>query len=297
MPPSLIAREFPCFDGEVEASIQYFTDLSIACDAAVLGLAHAQDALRRVIEKHRICSAVTASPAATHSGPIQIGYVLQRVWEAVREILDHERRTRAARDVYMGHEQMRAREAINKAKIESFLTENATRIRGEIAARVLPVITQAAEAGLPAVSLAAPIYFMARAVLWRTSPEFARSHEASLRRETEAYKDIERAKEWAETGLRPDLFLDLEPEKRHLRVGYKPSSAGLSLALAGLKPQPDSLAEATPTPPSANLLLSMLSESLRRIRDLLLPAFKMDRRRTASTGMAPTGMFGHLVDR
>lgn len=61
----LTAREFPDFDVHVESSARYYTDLSIACECAVHGMANADDALSRALDDRKTAPtrSIEATPA------------------------------------------------------------------------------------------------------------------------------------------------------------------------------------------------------------------------------------------
>lgn len=281
MIPFLTAREFPAFDEQVEESIQHFTDLSIACDCAVRRLPGWSEALTLVLYKHRISIAALAGPEFDLTKDVNINDVLHKVLKTMGQILEFERRVQVARECAPGDTEMRRARIESLAEIHRFFLEhNNERIRKEILDRVLPVVKEIASAGLPAVAVAAPIYFMARAVLWRVWPEFAKQHEKSLQEQSAPLMNPTED-EWAFGGGRPNIFLDIDPkDPKHpnVRIGYMASSPRLALILGGLESWPDSSdtprkVAAAATPARSSSMVPMLRRSLQVLQDLLLPSF------------------------
>ena len=292
MIPFLTAREFPDFDQQVEESIQHFTDLSIACDCAVRRMPDWSEALTQVVYKHRISLAAIAPPEQFDlTKDVNVHGVLHRVRKAIVQILEYERRVQAVRDCPAGdHKVRRARAEALAETHRVFLAANEERIGKEICSRVLPVVKEITSAGLPAVSVAAPIYFMARAVLWNVWPAFAREHEESLKAQSEPYKNPDPENEWSFGGQRPNLFLDIhtmDPPEPEQKVGYLPSTPHLAMILAGLESSdPSAFRNAAPKQAHSSSMLPMLARTLQVLGELMLPA---SLRRAAATP------FGRLV--
>ena len=281
-------RDFPPYDQVLENSILYFTDLALACECEVLGLEDADRTLTELIEKKakyvQECRVSDGSFIGFKDEPVNVEASLKRVESAIREILDYERDLERTKDLNESRGDIDKRDAERKRRDEDFLTSHHEDIQYRLANHVRPVVEQVAKSWLPDASLYAAAYFMARAVLWRTSPEFMHKHHASLLEQSKALAQPsdEQDTEYSYLSRRPNIFLDADPFRGWTpKYGYRTPSVKFTRISSGLDPWP----EPTPAPKTAEVVpirpqptpaptssspIAKLSAAMRSLKDAAL---------------------------
>lgn len=278
-----LERDFPRYDQDLEQSITYFTDLALACDCAVLGLEDADRTLTEVIARKaehlsQYRSADGRFLGSVKDEPINVDAALGRIESAIREILAFERNRDCMKDVDAKRDDAPERDDARRAAIEAFLATKDPEIKSLLHSRVRPVIEQVAKAWLPDASLLAASYFMARAVLWRISPEFMKKHHESLCEQSKELPlpKVPGAPIDGHNFWNPSIFLDVKGLGSY---GYRTPSVKLARIIAGIDPWPEApkpadvipmRAQATPPAPSSPM--GKLASAMRSLKDAVLPA-------------------------